>query len=95
MAQIAYQTETAILHGVATDPQCGWKWTRHAEEQMAERGITAPDVQEALMNGYVDIVDRKRDDVWRVKGTDIDGNPLTVACVVDQGQIKIKVVTAF
>ncbi len=95
MAQVAYQTETTVLHGVATDPQCRWRWTRHALEQMAKRGITAPDVQEALTNGYVEIVERKQEDVWRVKGVDLDGNPLTVPCVVDQGAIWIKVVTAF
>jgi hypothetical protein len=37
----------------------------------------------------------KQDDVWRVVGKDIDGDPLTVEVVVWEDTIEIKVVTTF
>lgn len=95
MVRPGYKTETDFLHSVATDPHCRWLWTRHAPERMRERGITAPDVQHVLMNGHVELVERKTDDVWRVKGKDLDGRTLIVACVVFGDTIAIRVVTVF
>ena len=95
MAQPNYKTETDILHSVAANPKCRWFWTKHALEQMAERGITAPDVQEALTNGHIELIERKADDVSRVKGLDLDGHDLVVACVVFDDGIAIRIVTTF
>lgn len=95
MAQLSYKTETDVLHLVARDPSCRWLPTRHAAEQMAARGILITDVQFALTVGHVELVERKADDVWRVRGRDLDGNALMVACVVFEDTIAIRIITAF
>ena len=62
---------------------------------MAERGISASDVEYTLTNGQVVLSEMKKDDVWRVVGRDIDGEELTVEVVVWDDTITIKVVTTF
>jgi Domain of unknown function (DUF4258) len=88
-----YASETQILRRVARDPSVRFIWTDHASEQMNKRGISAPDVEHALINGQVVLSEAKRDDVWRVEGKDIDCNLLTIEVVVWEDTIKI--VTAF
>jgi len=62
---------------------------------MEARGISQPDVQSALMNGQVTLEEVKRDVLWRVEGKDIDGRRIEVVVAADEGEITIKVVTAF
>ncbi len=90
-----YVSETQILQRVARDPQCRFRWTFHAQEQMVARRITAEDVIHALMHGHVMLEEYKKDILWRVDGADIDGNQLGVSVAVNESAITIKVVTAF
>jgi hypothetical protein len=62
---------------------------------MKADGWTVPDVQFALMNGQVTLEENKKDILWRVEGTDIDGRALTAIVAVYVLAIEIKVVTAF
>ena len=62
---------------------------------MAKDGWTASDVQCALMNGQVTLQELKRDKLWRVEGTDLDGRRIQVVAAVYDAEITIKVVTAF
>jgi hypothetical protein len=94
-AQPHYVTETQILRRVANDPNCGWRFTKHAEQEMGNDGWTADDVKHAVMNGRVILEEHKRDVLWRVVGRDFDGNQIQVVVAVYEGSIKIKVVTAF
>jgi len=49
-----------------------------------------------LTNGHVTLVETaKRDEVWRIQGKDIDGDPLIVIARRLEETITIKVVTAF
>ena len=94
-AQPHYVTETQILRRVANDPNCGWRFTRHALQEMGNDGWTADDVKHAVMNGLVILEEQKRDVLWRVLGRDIDGGQIQVVVAVDEWSIKIKVVTTF
>jgi hypothetical protein len=91
--QAEFKAETEILHRVASNPDCWFRWTDHAEKRMAQYGRTADDVICALINGQVTRVDVKEDIIYRVKGKDIDGAPLEVAAAVFERTITIKVVT--
>lgn len=95
MALPHYVTETQILRKIARNPKCGWRFTSHALVEMANDGWTADDVQFALMNGQVVLQEQKRDVLWRVEGTDIDGGRIKVVVAVYELTIKIKVITTF
>jgi hypothetical protein len=90
-----YVTETQILRKIANNPGCSWRFTTHALEEMAKDGWTAADVQFALMNGQVVLHEQKRDILWRVEGTDIDGGRIQVVVAVYELTIRIKVITTF
>jgi hypothetical protein len=91
-----YVLETQILRRVMSHPGRRLRWTDHGPQRMEERGISAPDVISALTNGHVTLVETaKRDEVGRIQGKDIDGDPLIVIAVVWEETITIKVVTAF
>ncbi|WP_165359659.1 DUF4258 domain-containing protein [Lichenibacterium minor] len=95
MAQANYKTETGVVRSVAANPSCHWIWTRHAREEMRNDQRVIADIQHALTNGHVDLIERKQDDVWRVLGRDLDGKPCGVACAVDEDIPSIKVITTF
>ena len=90
-----YVTETQILRRVANNPDCSWRFTRHALEEMANDGWTADDVRHAVMNGRVVLEEQKQDRLWRVEGKDVDGNRIQVVAAVDEVGIRVKVITTF
>ena len=95
MALPHYVTETQVLRKIARDLRCSWRFTSHALVEMAADGWTADDVQFALMNGQVILQEQKRDVLWRVEGTDIDGGRIRVVVAVYELTIRIKVITTF
>ncbi len=95
MQQPHYVSETQILLAVAGDPSCRYIWTTHVLKQMEARGITQPDMEYALTNGRVILAEMKSDLLWRVKGTDVDGNKIGIIVAVDEVDTMIKVVTTF
>ena len=95
MQQPHYVTETQILRKTLANPECRYIWTAHAQEVMAERNISAADIEHALMTGHVTLEEKKKDILWRVEGTDIDGRTLEVVVAVFSDVVVIKVVTAF
>ena len=95
MSQQSYVKETQILRRVASDPECSWEYKKHALKRMAERNITAPDIEQVLIKGHVVLEEWKNDILWRVRGRDLDGREVEVVASVDEGEIKIKVVTVF
>ena len=91
-----YITETQILRRVANDPKCQWHFTKHSLVEMANDGWTANDVMHVLMtNGQVILHELKRDVLWRIEGTDIDGGRIRVVVAVYEMAIEIKVITTF
>jgi hypothetical protein len=90
-----YVTETQTLRRVASNPDCGWRFTTHALEEMAKDGWTADDVIHAVTNGQVVLEEQKQDRLWRVDGKDVDGNRIQVVVAVYETDIRIKVITAF
>lgn len=90
-----YLVETRALRRVASDPRCRWRWTTHAEERMAERKISAADVERVIKHGRIVFHEVKRDDVYRVEGTDVDGNEMHVSVAFYETEIRIKVITTF
>jgi hypothetical protein len=95
MAQPHYVSETQIMRRIAGDDRCSIRFLPHAKEQMAAREISASDILNVLTKGQVTLVESKQDVLWRALGRDIDGRKLEVVAVVDDEEIKIKVVTAF
>jgi Domain of unknown function (DUF4258) len=95
MAQPHYVTETRILWRVANNPRCRWRFTKHAEEEMAKDGWTADDIIRAVKNGMVILQEQKQDILWRVEGKDIDGQRIQVVLTVYESNLTIKVITAF
>jgi len=93
MPEISFKVETELLNRIASNPDCWWRWTDHAQVRMLERGHNAEDVLHALMFGQVVRVVVKEDVVFRVKGQNIDGEPIEVAAAVDERNVTIKVVT--
>ncbi len=86
-----FHAETLHIRRVASNPDCWFRWMPHAEERMAGQ-YTADDVIEALTNGHVIRVDVQEDVVFRVRGRNIDGEPIEVAAAV-LNATTIKVVT--
>lgn len=65
--------------------------SRHAEERMAERGVSFPDVREALVTAT--ICRAEPADRWRLEGGhDCDGAPLSAIVAFEAGVV---VVTLF
>jgi hypothetical protein len=95
MSQPLYSQETAVLHKLAADPTCRFKWTVHAQDRMKERNITAEDVINALINGQISFHETKKDILYRVVGQDLDGKRLEVQVAMFEDTISIKIVTAF
>lgn len=95
MPQANYLVETQRVRRVAAHPYCRYRWTKHALEMMIERHISAPDIEHLMNTGQVTLEERKRDILWRVSGTDLDGNVLEAVVAVYEDLIEIKVVTAF
>jgi hypothetical protein len=90
-----YLVETNTLRRTANSPKCRWKFTNHALERMAERGITAPDVQRAVKHGQIIFHEVKKDLILRVEGKDVDGARIQVSVAVYEMEILIKVITTF
>jgi hypothetical protein len=95
MRQPHYVTETQQLRAVVSNQECRYIFTRHAEKKMKERKISAEDIRHALMNGHVTLSELKRDQVWRVEGTDIDGRRIRVEVAVYVDAVVVKVITTF
>ncbi|MCY4074136.1 MAG: DUF4258 domain-containing protein [Acidobacteria bacterium] len=71
---------------------------RHARERASERNFDARDVEYVLMNGSIDEVDwDERFGSWRcrVRGTDVDGEDLTVIVALDPAWERITIITGF
>lgn len=95
MVQPHYVSETQALRKVAQDPDCRFIWTKHALQSVVHDGRTTLDAEQALMHGQVILQEQKQDLLWRVIGTDLDGNRIQVVVAVYEKEIVIKVVTTF
>ena len=97
MPKASYVSETQILQELVSDPNCRYFWTRHfLVEKMEERQIWQADVEYALTNSHVVLIEtHKRDILWRVIGHDVDGRRLTILVAAYPDICAIKVVTAF
>jgi hypothetical protein len=85
-----YVEETQRLRALVLDPNCKLRWKRHAEERMKERRKTVPDIQCALGNGRVVLVETaKKDIVWRVEGRDIDGDIIVIIIAISENIINV------
>lgn len=62
---------------------------------MIERQVDRMDVRRILETGTVETVDLRSEEVWNVRGKDLDERTLVVACVVYEDLIRIKIVTVF
>ena len=94
--QPLYTAETQRLRRIARHPDRRFRWTDHALKSVAdEPGRTTNDVEFALMNSQVTLVEWKRDVLWRAVGNDVDGNQITAVVAVYEEEIVIKVVTTF
>jgi hypothetical protein len=65
-------------------------FTKHARERMAERGASLADVREALLTAKSCSAGDKPGK-WIVPGADLDGDDLTVVCVIESGVVVITV----
>ena len=73
-------------------------FSRHAHEQARKRNFGARDAQYVLMNGSIDRSDRDErygSRKYRVSGTDVDGEDLTVIVAFDPAWERITVITGF
>ncbi|MGN6147480.1 MAG: DUF4258 domain-containing protein [Rhizomicrobium sp.] len=95
MAQADYVTETQTLRRIARHPKCRFRWTNHARKAVLDDGRITLDVETALTNGQVILVEWKQDILWRVLGTDLDGESIEAVVAVYEDEIVIKVVTTF
>lgn len=95
MAEPHYVTETQILRRVARDPNCRFRWTKHALQAVKDDGRTTEDVEYALTNGQVILQEQRKDLLWRARGKDLDGKPVEAVVAVEADEIVIKVVTTF
>ena len=80
-----------IAKGAARTRQAAM--TVHALQKMRERNVHANDVRSAILTATT-ITWRDDDESWRLEGgTDIDGDPLTVALTINGAQVRV--VTVF
>lgn len=78
-----------VVHGLALAGR--FVVSRHAEGRMAERGVSFPDVREALVSATT--CRAEPGDRWRLEGGhDCDGDPLTAVVAIEDGVV---VVTLF
>ena len=62
----------------------------HARERMRERGATQADVRSALVDAQS--CSQQKNGSWRVEGSDLDGDELTLVVAIEDGLV---VVTLF
>ena len=62
--------------------------TRHAAERMGQRNISKVDIRSVGRTGAVKEI---AEDKYKVIGSDIDGDELTVVCVYEAGTLVITV----
>jgi Domain of unknown function (DUF4258) len=90
-----YLVATHALRRIADNPQCRWVFKRHALQRMAERKITAADVERVIKHGRIIFHELKEDDVYRLEGRDVDGVEMQVSVAFYETEILIKVITTF
>ena len=97
MPKASYVGETHILRELVADPNCRYIWTRHfLVEKMEKSKIWQADVEYALMNSHVELIEtHKKDILWRAVGHDVDGRRLSILVAAYPDICAIKVVTAF
>ena len=83
------------MRRVARNPECSWRFRKHALEEIAKDGRTTDDIRHAVTNGTVTLEEQKQDRLWRVEGRDVDGNRIQAVVAVFEAAIIIKVITAF
>lgn len=74
------------------------EYSRHGEAQMLERSIERGDVERVIRQGSViglDMDPRHPVETWRVQGTTLDGERLTVVIALYGDRLVIRMVTAF
>lgn len=64
------------------------RFVRHASERMAQRGADREDVRRALMTATSCAASGER---WKVSGVDVEGDELTVVCVLEDGVVVVTV----
>lgn len=75
------------------------EFTYHCSNRMTERHIDMLDVEYALYSGMIlrnPVWDAKHENwKYRVQGTDIEGDSLTVIVVIDEVEFLLRLVTVF
>jgi len=72
-----------------------WVPTKHAQERMVQRGLSAPDVERALRGGAHDpIMDELKNGNWRyrIRGQTIDGKPIQLAVIIGSPLVVVTVI---
>ena len=73
-------------------------FVRHAREQARKRNFNRRDVEHVLRNGHVGTPswdERFGDWKYPVRGTDLDGEDLTVIIALDRAWARITIITGF
>lgn len=84
--------ETRLLRQLASKVGAeGFRWTRHAEQRMAERRVPKPAVVSCVQRGAV--IDRQDGDKRKVQGRLPDGRILEVVVVPKDDRMIIIVIT--
>ena len=70
----------------------------HARKRARERRFSTRDVEQVLRTGVVSEStgnERSGNPTWRVSGTDLDGDDLTIVVALDPAWARITIVTGF
>jgi hypothetical protein len=65
-----------------------WVVSPHAQERMRQRHVRYVDVRNALVHARSCSAEGRR---WRVDGPDMDGDPLQLVVVIDDGLVVVTV----
>ena len=89
----AMPNETARLRRLMKNSAKRLRFTAHAVVEMKNDSFIEADIRYALNVGTVTWVETKRDLLWHVEGSNVDGQSIRVVIAANEIEMTIKIVT--
>lgn len=90
-----FRNETARLRAFMENSP-NERFTRHAREKMAARGITSPEIAATLSHGIVTWIEfTAGPEKWTVDGKTLDQRSLRIIITLNEGEKTLTIITAF
>lgn len=96
MKRQSHDDVTRRLHELAKRSETGFRYTRHALDEMRADQVSKLDVHYVLKRCPVVRVEQNRmEETWNVRGRDADGRMIEIVLVAYERELKIKIITVW